>query len=40
MIFQYALMWSLGAIVDDSSQKAFFSRLRDKIGEVFKIDGK
>lgn len=40
MIFQYATMWSIGAIVDDSSQRSFFSKLREKISEIFKVEGK
>ena len=40
MIFQYALMTSLGALVDDQSQKIFCMRMREKIAEIFKLDGK
>ena len=40
MIFQYAMMWSLGAIVDDASQRTFQLRLREKISEIFKVEGK
>ena len=40
MIFQYAIMWSLGAIVDDASQRKFTQLLREKVVEIFKVDGK
>ena len=40
MIFQYAVMWSIGAIVDDASQRNFFQKLREKISEIFKVEGK
>ena len=40
MIFQYALMWSLGAIVEDSFQRSFQMLLREVIGEIHKVDGK
>ena len=40
MIFQYAVMWSIGAIVDDSSTRQFNVRLREKISEIYKVDGK
>jgi hypothetical protein len=40
MIFQYAIMWSLGALVEDSTQRKFVSLLREHIGEIFKIEGK
>jgi len=33
-------MWSIGAVVDDSSQRTFFVRLREKISEIYKVDGK
>lgn len=40
MIFQYAIVWSIGAIVDDQSQKTFFMRMREKVAEIFKVEGK
>ena len=40
MIFQYSLLWSIGAVVDDASQKIFFMRMREKISEIFKVEGK
>ena len=40
MIFQYAIVWLIGAIVDDQSQKTFFMRMREKVAEIFKVEGK
>ena len=40
MIFQFALMWSLGAIVDDASIRTYTTMQREMISEIFKIDGK
>jgi hypothetical protein len=40
MIFQYAIMWSLGAIVEDASQRRFTSLLRASVAEIFKVEGK
>lgn len=40
MIFQYAVMWSVGALVDDASQRKFFILLKEKISEIHKVDNK
>ena len=40
MIFQYAIIWSIGAIVDDESYKIFSMRMREKITENKKVNGK
>ena len=40
MVFQYAAMWSIGAIVEDTTLRTFFQKLREKISEIFKDDGK
>ena len=37
MIFQYAMMWSLGAVVSDASHREFFLRLREKVASQVRI---
>ena len=39
MYFIYAAMWSLGASIDEESQKEFAYVLREKGTELQKIDG-
>ena len=40
MIFLYACVWSLGAILDEESQRLFNLELRKKAAEIYKIQGK
>ena len=40
MIFQYAMMWSMGSALDDSSLRGFYLKLREVISGIYKVDGK
>jgi len=39
MYFLFAAMWSLGASVDEDSQREFCTYMKEKASELTKIDG-